>query len=125
MMPTLPQNSATGFTLVELLVVLAIMTMAASLLVPRLNRPDRIERIQKVERLAQQLALARSEAIRTASRVQPDPERVPEGIEIVLPDPGARLTFYADGSASPALVRGGAQTLAQIDALTGRLVMVR
>lgn len=66
--PAGPGPAGAGFTLVELVMVMAIVTVAAAIAVPRYAAGmDRYRVANAANRIAADLALARAEAVRTSS----------------------------------------------------------
>jgi general secretion pathway protein H len=117
-----PRGAATtranGFTLLELLVVLAVMALVAGLMFPRIDRMLDSARVASARSLtATAVRAARSEAVRTDSivliRASPDGRRLIGNERMITELPNSvRVTgmqgqpgFYADGSASAGLFR--------------------
>ncbi|MFK0693146.1 prepilin-type N-terminal cleavage/methylation domain-containing protein [Mesorhizobium sp. IMUNJ 23033] len=121
--PTIERDATAGFTLVEMLVVLAILAMVAAIAAPGIAKSYRTKSLESVvSEVTMRLRLSRTLAIATAGpkRIVFDPragairfdERtvltVPDefkmtvttGQETVLAGRQATLTFLPDGSAS-------------------------
>lgn len=133
-----------GFTLTELLVVLAILAMALSLTAPRLPaQAYRVETRRTVQEVVSLVRASRLEAMRTGqesflafgaeeksfltswqARV-----RVPSSLNVTVVSsgslPGRGIMFYPDGRSSGGQILisdSHAETLIEIDWLTGRYV---
>ncbi|MGL6044043.1 MAG: pilus assembly FimT family protein [Sandaracinobacteroides sp.] len=118
---------AQGFTLIEMLVVLAISALVAGLLFPSVERMTaRAELLAARSLVAAELSQARSDALRFDRRVQVSVARdggsLAHGDAVAIPMPAeiriegvpAILGFYPDGSAS-----GGRITLTGDRLVTG------
>ena len=113
---------AGGFTLVEMLVVLAVLSLGAVLLVGRLGTgPTRFARQRVVAELKAGIAGARREALRSGHIVRLDPARIDAGASLEAPvfGQGRVLLFFADGSSSGGTLRLGGEKVLSIDWLTG------
>jgi general secretion pathway protein H len=100
-----------GFTLVEMLVILAILTFMASIVFPSLDKTMRrqtfVEAARRVEwgaRAARAMAVAEGTPVVFAAaadghgfRYAAHDERLPDGVTLATPARGIR--FFADGSA--------------------------
>ncbi len=115
-----------GFTLLELLVVIAVLALAAVLVVPRLGTATAASAFgAATERALSELRLARGKAIqqRRESFVTPQELADATGIEVEM-TPGDGIRFAADGSGSGGRVRlfaGGREASIEVDWLTGRV----
>ncbi len=123
-MPTLRPNNSTGFTLMELLVVLTIIGLVAAMLVPRMDfKPSGLSKRDARLQLQTLMAERRTQAIEAGQTGHLLQHELPKGI--ALYNEGGqrieRLSFFSDGSVSPAhaSINDGKRT--RIDPLTGRL----
>ncbi|WP_352757555.1 GspH/FimT family pseudopilin [Mesorhizobium sp. M0482] len=144
--PTRQREHATaGFTLVEMLVVLAIMAVVAAIAAPGIARNYRTKNLESLTgEITTRLRLSRTSAIATArpKQIAIDPRAgtirfddrdtlvLPEdvemtvttGLETVAADRQATLTFLPDGSASGLdldLQRKGQTVRIEVNWLTG------
>lgn len=104
----LPRQLPRGFTLIEMLVVLALIALVAALALPRLGSPPSRTGQEQLRSVRAILADARSAAV-TSGRTQAlDPAALGRSARYA-PAIGssARIIFYPDGSSS-----GGTVTLA-------------
>ena len=125
-----------GFTLVEMLVILAILTLMASIVFPSLYKTMRrqtfVESARRVEwglRAARAAAVAGDRAVAFEAlagghgfRFATRDERLPEDVVLVLPARGIR--FFADGSAQGgdiALAYGALRARLRVDGTLGRV----
>ncbi|WP_352814579.1 GspH/FimT family pseudopilin [Mesorhizobium sp. M0207] len=139
------ENTRAGFTLVEMLVVLAIMAVVAAIAAPGIARNYRTRNLETLtSEIATRLRLSRTSAIATARPKQivinpragtirfdeRDTLVLPEdiemtvttGLETVAADRQATLTFLPDGSASGVdigLQRKGQTVRIEVNWLTG------
>ena len=133
---------ARGFTLFELLVVLAVMGLIATLAVPRFGQAGPGAALDRAARgLVADLREARSRAItenrsvaflaepeRRAYRIDGDPRALPAKARLQL-EPGAaeRIRFHPDGTSDGgrlALVMGSSRRDIEVDWLLGRIDVV-
>jgi general secretion pathway protein H len=139
-------RSAAGFTLLELLVVLAILGAASALILPRFGGSvSRVSMRSTAVQLVALLRATRSEAMRSNteltvtidlsgraywSDIQTGPRSIARGIDLTLSGAGiewknnaaVRVRFKPDGRASAAeigLKEGKASAVITIDWLTG------
>ncbi len=146
------RRASAGFTLIELIVVLAIMGLVVALASPRLHRAlPGAELAAGAEELAAALRRTRARAIagghRAALLIDIEAaryalaggpgRRLPKGIEVEIRtaadalDPIARraaMTFYADGTAAGGRIvlrRGTRAYRLDIDWLTGRITVAQ
>lgn len=114
-----PARGQAGFTLVELVVVIAIIGLASAALVLTLPGPD--DRVRAAAaKLAAQAAAARDQAILTGQTGEFQPE-VADGLVLAI-DPASPIRFDATGLASPASITvssGEASAHVAIDAAGG------
>lgn len=113
-----------GFTLVELLVVLTIMSMVAAVTIPRLsNKPAYVERETVVAKLQDSIR-----ALRIRARAQGAPVSVDRtALTSISPGlhftpaigSGASLILYPDGSSNGGQIDLNGRMLLTIDWLTG------
>ena len=94
-----PSHSSEGFTLIEMLVVLAILSLAAVLFVSSTSGKGALERKQSIVKLEQRIQTARRLAIEqgTARSVNLDAETA-QFSPVIGSD--KYLMFYADGSSN-------------------------
>ena len=145
-------GASAGFTLIELIVVLAIMGLVVALASPRLHRAlPGAELAASAQELAAALRRTRARAIaqghRAALLIDIDAARyapagaagrpLPKGVEVeietaaVALDPVARraaMIFYADGTAAGGRIvlrRGARAYRLDIDWLTGRIAVAQ
>jgi len=136
------RSAERGFTLLELIVVLAIMALAAAALVPITGTAGRSIAVDAAAReIAVALRTTRAAAIysnreadftidagarRYWSDGEPSPNALPDGMSAAFAPGGrslGRIRFYPDGSATGGsiLLRGADRTaMIEVDALTGR-----
>jgi prepilin-type N-terminal cleavage/methylation domain-containing protein len=119
-----PNSCEAGFTLVEVLVVLAIMATVITLAVPAIRRQGGgVESQNELAVLEAQLREGRRSAVSRATAVD---VRVPESVAYrptvppALAEPGT-VRFYADGSSSGGALFFGGRHLLQIDWLSGSI----
>lgn len=112
-----PQARANGFTLIEMLVVLAIAGLIAGVAYPRVqNSMTAMEFRMGAGQVVEGLRKARAEAIRTGTPVSlavegralviggGDPVALPGSVTLTAGQDHP-VTFYPDGTAEPALYR--------------------
>lgn len=148
--PPVHSGASAGFTLIELIVVLAIMGLVVALASPRLHRAlPKAELAASAGELAAALRHTRARAIAQgrpaalvvdigAARYGPagaPGHPLPKGVEVEIEtaadaiDPVARraaMTFYADGTAAGGRIvlrRGSRAYHLDIDWLTGRIAV--
>jgi general secretion pathway protein H len=115
--PAHPRQPITGFTLIEMLVTLAIAGLIAGIAFPRVqNSMTAMEFRMGAGQVAEALRSARAEAIRTGEPVALAVEGrelvIGDGAPVALPasvtvtaGQDVPVTFYPDGTAEPALYR--------------------
>ncbi|SIO20667.1 prepilin-type N-terminal cleavage/methylation domain-containing protein [Parasphingorhabdus marina DSM 22363] len=109
-----------GFTLVEMLVVLAIMSLAAVLFIGGVNQSGTIARMEVTE-LERSITSARQSAIRSGETRRL--ELVPNGFKLRGALAGEdNLLFYADGSSNGGKIYRDEQLVAQVRWIDGRLM---
>jgi prepilin-type N-terminal cleavage/methylation domain-containing protein len=119
-----------GFTLLEVVMVLAVIGVAAAIAVPRWAAWDHVALDAAAWRLAERLSAARSDAVLAGETRQVD-LAVPAGVEVVRVDvgglpaePTGRLALAAEGDAQPARVtladRAGRTRVVVLPAGVGR-----
>ena len=137
-----PSQSVRGFTLLELLVVLAIASMLTALVppllsavVPGMQSKAAARELAAVMREARHLAISRSTTIdvvidletQTYTVTGNEPEEMPSGEVITIPgEARSTLRFYADGSSngiSARLGRGDSGYTIAVDRLMGRVTV--
>ena len=112
-----PQSRDGGFTLIEMLVTLAVAGLIAGLAFPRVqNTMSAMEFRRGAAQVTEGLRTARAEAIRTGAPVTlafegralvvggGEPVALPASVSVTAGQDGA-VTFYPDGTAEPALYR--------------------
>jgi general secretion pathway protein H len=115
--PARPRRPITGFTLIEMLVTLAIAGLIAGIAFPRVqNSMTAMEFRMGAGQVAEALRSARAEAIRTGEPValalegrqlvigDSAPVALPASVSVAAGQDAA-VTFYPDGTAEPALYR--------------------
>lgn len=112
-----------GFTLIETLVVLAVIALISSLAFPAIDRALNGERLRaEVGRTAEQMHAARNGAIARSEDVPFQPGEATEGFSVIAEEP---LVFHGDGSASggPVLIRArsGPGRAIEVGPLTGQI----
>lgn len=120
-----------GFTLIEMLVVLAIMAVAAAALRPMLLRPPaKVELRQVAAKVVAELRDARAKAMTTGRATAWRPAEPPAGIVLRVTTvrdeaaQGGGIRFFPDGSATGGQVllsRDNNALAVRIHWLTGRL----
>ena len=129
--PTAPVRRAErGFTLIEMLVVLAVLALISSLAFPAVERAFARERFRAAGAdLEMRLHAARDTAITRGQVTRFDPGAVPQGLALAGPRTG--IVFYPDGSATGGQLVLGAvagegtaprQFRLAVDGATGRIV---
>ncbi len=117
-----------GFTLIEMLVVLAILALVSSLAFPAVERAFARERFRAAGAdLELRLHTARATAIAQNAVARFDPGPLPQGLALTGPSDG--IVFYPDGSASGGQIALGAASSAggprqfrlAVDGATGRI----
>jgi len=87
-----------GFTLIEMLVVLAVTALVGALAFPQVERAISRQQFQReVQAMQGALNAARAKAIATAAPLRFEPQVV-DGMRLDLPSGG--LWFFADGSST-------------------------
>lgn len=115
-----------GFTLLELLVVVAVLALAAMLVVPRLSTATGASAFAAAtERTLSELRLARGSAIQQRREGFVTPQHLADltGVQVEM-TPVDGIRFAADGTTSGGRVRlidGGRETSIDVDWLTGRV----
>lgn len=109
-----------GFTLVELLVVLAIMSLAAILFIGGTGNGSGIDRKTEIVELESAMAFARKTAIQQALAQELD--LAPYAVSL-SPALGAsrKLIFYADGSSNGGVVSENSQRLFAVRWIDGAI----
>jgi prepilin-type N-terminal cleavage/methylation domain-containing protein len=106
--PGLPRQLPRGFTLIEMLVVLALIALVAALALPRLGSPPRLTGQEQLRSAIAILAEGRQAAVASGRAQALDPAVLgPNARYAAAIGPSDRILFYADGSSS-----GGTLTLA-------------
>jgi len=119
------KTGSAGFTLLELLVVIAVLALAATLVVPRLSTATGASAFAAAtERTLSELRLARSSAIQERREEFVTATRLSDltGVDIET-TPADGIRFSPDGSGSGGrvhLLDGGRQASIDVDWLTGR-----
>ena len=105
--PELPRQLPRGFTLIEMLVVLALIALVAALALPRLGSPTSLTSHEQLRSALAALADARSAALTSGRTQAVEPAALGTKARYAA-DIGssARIIFYPDGSSS-----GGTLTL--------------
>lgn len=109
-----------GFTLIEVLTVLAIISFVAVLIVPRISNGNALEGQQSVANYKWELAKARREAIQSGKLQSIS---VDDGFQYI-PAIGQKkegILFYPDGSSSGGEILEDGKMVLQIDWLSGRV----
>jgi general secretion pathway protein H len=115
-------DATTGFTLVEMLVVLSILGVAAAVLATRMaDRPAHLTRERTISELQTRVAQARREAVRSGAPTRLDPSAVDPSAAVEEPvfGDGGTLLFFPDGSSSGGLVSVDSERVLTVDWLTG------
>jgi prepilin-type N-terminal cleavage/methylation domain-containing protein len=128
-MPTLARSNRGpgGFTLVEMLVVLAVLSLVAMVAAQRIGRkPAALAWQEGGARLAAAVHGARREAARSGAMRVLDPGALVPGavLQPSLPAAGARsgaILVYPDGSSNGGTILVGGRALATIDWLTSEV----
>ena len=103
-----PRGLPRGFTLIEMLVVLALIALVAALALPRLGSPPSLTSQEQLRSALVILADARRAAIASGRAQALDPAGLgPKARYAAAIGSSARIIFYPDGSSS-----GGTLTLA-------------
>lgn len=128
-MPTSRTTHDAGFTLVELLVVLAIMSLVVAIAVPRLGSTSVAARDGLYVGLASRIAEARAVAIQSgkASEIRADDLGRIDGKLRFTPDEGApeKLLFHPDGSATSGIVTLEDRPFARVNWINGAVEHAR
>ena len=122
-MPTCPRSSDQGFTLIELMVVLAILSVLVVIAAPTIGRrPAGVLRHEAQAKLGAAIAASREQALRAGARQVLDVRTiVPDVIlQPALPsEPDPLLIFYPDGSSNGGTVLLDGKPVVEITWLTG------
>lgn len=109
-----------GFTLLELLVVLAIMALLLTLAATSLVRSDRTARHSEMALLRKLAQGARATAVLTGQSVVLSMDKLPPDLAVEPSD--SKLQWFADGSATATKVMRGGSVVAEIEPVSGRLI---
>jgi general secretion pathway protein H len=106
--PALPRSLPRGFTLIEMLVVLALIALVATLALPRLGSPPSMAAHERLRGALAILAEARQAAVESGRPQALDPATLgPRTRYVSAVGPSDRILFFPDGSST-----GGTLTLA-------------
>jgi len=111
-----------GFTLAELLVVLAIMSLAAILFIGAGGSGKGIERKTAVAKLQRVVAETHQIALQTAKNQSVDLSRFEARLKPVLGDQSKKIIFYSDGSTNGGVISSGGQRLFEVRWIDGVIV---
>lgn len=120
------KTASAGFTLLELLVVVGVLSLAAMLVVPRLGTATGASAFAAAtERTLSELRLARGSAIQQRREGFVTAQHLADltGVDVEM-TPVDGIRFAADGTTSGGRVRlvdGGRQASIDVDWLTGRV----
>lgn len=124
MMPTSLCRSSSGFSLIEMLVVLTIVGLIAAAATATLGRPGGFATRSQTAALLLAIEKAQEAARVTGQVHQVDPASSLDGARIInaLPSaPANVLLFYPDGSSSGGRVVLGRQTILSVEWLSGKV----
>ena len=125
------EQRTAGFTLIEMLVVLTIMGLAAAIMANAMRRePGGLQRQRAFQTLESAIVAGQHEARSTGKPVTLYPGRLMAGASIAEPLLGKQsndetLTLYPDGSTTGGTIMLSAAPLLQIDWLTGQVTHAR
>ena len=117
-----PKPSQQGFTLVELLAVLAIMALGAMLLAGRPSGNDSASNLQAKAKLRASISELRAKAISTGTTTQLPLSTLGYGLQPAIGQGSDGLQFWPDGSSNGGVIidaRG--KILFRVDWNTGRI----
>lgn len=111
--------SEAGFTLIEMLAVLAVMSLVVLLALPRMTMPSRPE-TSAAARLTRSIHDARDRAMSSGNLVRLNPSTVVSAANLSHPTGQAELIFYPDGTSTGGDIMVRGRAVLRVDWLTGR-----